>query len=633
MTIQPLGPDDPERIGRYRLLGALEPTAGFRSVLAVAPDNALVVVHQVQPDLLAEPDLRIRLRHSAIAGMRVSGASNTTVLDVDADEEKPWLASAFVPGTRLDRAVAAHGPLPVPAVRALAAALATALRTVHGAGLVHQRVRADTVLLTKDSGRLGAIGITAPASPPRSGTATVLGTPEFLSPEQTLGLELTPAADVFALGSVLAFAAGGLAPFTAPSVPYLLFNIAQREPDLSRVPEPLREMIAACLRKEPGARPTPAQILDYLGGPSSAPAPWPPAVVADIDSLEQQVSSLLAALPPAIPAEPAPERPLPEVVAAAAATARAAVVRRWRATEPPARRALAACLAVLLVIAATSVVLLVRESGEAAPVTGLTLAELRQIDACVWLDTAIGDAVPVPPTPLPKDAWKLTPTPSWGCQAVSGKNSIDLTLGKEMEYLTEHRTFVDDVPIIHGTPHSCARVIASPGKEHDAGLVIDVNQSTDEKNCGAADYLIGELARSLTTAPRARDRAKSLVTLDPCELLVREELARKIGPLPKEPTVADAHTCEWTGRVDLTVDLLRTSTLVTGGKAITVDGVQIFVDQGRSPATCTRAARAPGSDEETIEVEIAGIGADRRDEYCAVAVAVLREVVGRLPAR
>ncbi|APE32715.1 hypothetical protein BOX37_00560 [Nocardia mangyaensis] len=634
MTIQPLGPGDPERIGRYRLLGALEPTVGFRPILAAAPDDSLVVVHQAQPEMLDEPDFRIRLRHSAIAGMRVSGASNTTVLDVDADEERPWLASAFVPGIRLDRAIQTCGPLPVPAVRALAAALATALRAVHAAGLVHQRVRADSVLLTRDSGCLGEIGITPAAGPAPTGTATVLGTPEFLSPEQALGLQLTPAADVFALGSVLAFAAGGFAPFTAPSVPYILFNIAQRDPDLSRVPEPLRELIAACLRKEPGARPTPAQILDYLGGPPSGPAPWPADLVADIDSRRQHVSALLAALPPVVAADPVPARPLPEVAAAAMARVRAWTMDHWQRSGPRARRGLGAGLAALLLLVTTGVVLLARASGEPTPVTGLALAELRRIDACPWLDTVMGDTVPVVPTPLPRDAWELTPTPSWGCRAVAGKNTIELTLGKEMEYLTAHQSIVDDIPIIHGTPHGCVRVIASPGGEHEAGLVLDYTQYGDETNCGTADHLIAEFARTLTSAPRAADRGDSLAALDPCALLDRDNVAQRIGAVPKAPTIADAHTCEWTGEVDLTLDLLRTSTLTSGDEVITttVDGFRVFLDQGRSNAICTRAALAPGSDEETIEIQISGIPDDRRDEYCAVAVAVLRDVVTKLPA-
>ncbi|MEV0078756.1 protein kinase [Nocardia neocaledoniensis] len=632
MTIQPLDPGAPRRIGRYRLLGALEPTAGFHPLLAAAPDGALVVVQQAHAESVTEPDFRIRLRHSAIAAMRVSGPSSTTVLDVDADAEKPWLAAAFVPGIRLDRAVETHGPLPVPAVRALAGSLASALRAVHDAGLVHQRVRADTVMLTRDSGRLGEIGIVVAAAAPTRGTATVLGSPEFLAPEQALGVDITPAADVFALGAVLAFAAGGVAPFTAPSVPYILFNITQREPDLSRVPEPLREMIAACLRKDPAARPTPAQILDYLGGPPAVPADWPAGVADDIAREEHQAAALLAALPPELP--PAPTRPFPEVAAAMWANVRGWTVRHWQSTGTRARRGAAAGVVALVLAVAGIVHFTGAEPDRPAPTTGLTLAELRRVDPCAWLDQALGAAVPVVPTPLPKDAWKLTPTADWGCRASAPKYSIDLNLGKEEDYLTPLVTEVDGVPIIHGTPHGCTRAIASPGAEADSGIVLDMSRPSDVKDCGAADYVIANIARSLSTAPKAEYRDGSLAGLAPCDLITRDEVASRIGPLPKAPTVADAHTCQWDGRVRIAIDLVRTSSYTSGPDALasTIDGVSMYADRGGSTAICVRAHLVPDADTETIEVEVHG-GEGRRDDYCALAASVLREVVENLPAR
>ncbi|MGS2807882.1 protein kinase domain-containing protein [Nocardia sp. MW-W600-9] len=641
MTIHPRGPGEPDTIGRYRVLGSLESTAGFRSVLAAGPDNALVVVQQAQAELVDEPEFRVRLRHSAVAAMRVSGPGNTTVIDVDADAEKPWLASVFVPGVRLDSAVAEHGPLPVPAVRALAAALAAALRTVHAAGLVHQRLRSDSVLLARDGGRLGEIGITPGSGAPSTGSVTTLGTPDYLSPEQALGLTPTPAADVFALGSVLAFAASGNAPFAAPSVPYTLFNITQREPDLSRVPEQLFEMIAACLRKDPAARPTPAQILDYLGGPSTAPAPWPAPVLDDIGRQQDQVSALLAALPPAAAPEPVSARPLPEVLAgfgrAALETGGRALrsgQQRWHEATPRIRRGLAGGLAVLLLALAGITYVVTRPQTPPAPVTGLTLAQLRQIDACPWLATALGDAVPVAPTPLATSSLKLQPSMSWGCRASGGKYTIGLALGAEDEYLTPNVTVVEGVPIIDGSAAACTRAIASPGAEHEAGIVITLMQPSEVKGCDGIDYVAANIARSLTDAPRATYPESSLALLDPCTLLDRDFVTAKIGELPPEPTIADAHTCQWDARVELSVKLTRTSTYTSGKEVVTIsaDGLQMYVDQGNSKAICTRAYLAPKSEEETVEVSVHG-GDGNRDEYCGLATQVLRHVVDRLPKR
>lgn len=636
MTIQPPGPGEPGTIGRYRVLGALDSAPGFHAVLAAGPDNSLVVVQQAQRELLGEPDFRVRLRHSAVAAMRVSGAHNTTVIDVDADAEKPWLASVFVPGVRLDQAVAEHGPLPVPAVRALAASLASALRAVHGAGLVHRRLRADSVLLSADRGRLGEIGITPVDGP--STTETTLGTPEFLAPEQALGLEITPAADVFALGSVLAFAASGVTPFAAPSVPYTLFNIAQREPDLSRVPEPLFEMLAACLRKDPAARPTPGQILEYLGGEPSGPPPWPAPVLDDIGRREHEIAALLAALPPLTAAEPEPARPLPErLTAAAAATkefGRRAVFstrRRWGAASPRARIGTALGVVTLLLAVAGITAFATREQP---PVTSLTLAQLRQTDACAWLTTAIGDAVPVAPAALPADTWKLEPSSTWGCLAGSGKYGITLELGQKNQYLTPQVNLVDGVAVINGSSATCSRVIASPGDDAATGIAIGLNEPGSAGECAGLDYLAANIARTLSAAPRAGDREGPLSALDPCALLDRDFVAGKIGALAVAPTIADAHTCQWDARLRVSVKLLRTSMLTTGSgvRPGEVDGLTMFDDKTTSRAICTRAYLVPDAGTESIEVAVHGIDGLRED-YCPIAASVLRHVVDQLPDR
>ncbi|MFC4376612.1 serine/threonine protein kinase [Nocardia halotolerans] len=642
MTIHPPRPDDPPTFGRYRVIGALESAAGFRSVLAAGPDDGLVVVQQAQPELLDEPDFRIRMRHSAVAAMRVSGATNTTVIDVDADAEKPWLASVFVPGVRLDAAVAAHGPLPVPAVRALAGALATALREVHATGLVHQRLRADTILLTRDSGRLGEIGISRASTPAATGTATAIGNPDFLSPEQALGHPLTPASDVFSLGAVLAFAASGVAPFAAPSVPYTLFNIAQREPDLSRVPEPLFEMLAACLRKDPAARPTPGQILDYLGAQPTGAAPWPAPVLDDIGRLQHEISALLAASPAGVDPEPIPARSFAEVVAArgtaCAEFARGVIESArsgWSVATPRRRVGTAGGLVVLLLALSGITYFATGTNNDSGPVTGLTIAELRRIDACPWLASAIGDSVPVAPVALPADRWELEPSTTWGCRAEADDYTIALSLGQENKYLTPHRTVVDGVPIIFGTTVSCLRAIASPGAEQAAGIAIELRlpYSMKDENCAGVDYLAANIARSLTTAPRAENRESSLAALDPCTLLDRDTVAAEIGILPPEPTIADAHTCQWDARLQLSLKLARTSLYTSDPKVADtiVDGVEMYTDSISSRSKCTRAYRTPQS-EESVEVEVQGADGFRND-YCALAEDFLHRAVRKLPDR
>jgi hypothetical protein len=111
-----------------------------------------------------------------------------------------------------------------------------------------------------------------------------------MAPEQVRGDDLTPACDVFCLGSVLAFAATGRSPFGTPEsqVHAVMYRIAEAEPDLAAVPEGLRPLISACLAKDPAARPSPAQLVAWaerdaaaLAGPAADDEPWlPGALVA-----------------------------------------------------------------------------------------------------------------------------------------------------------------------------------------------------------------------------------------------------------------------------------------------------------------------------------------------------------------
>jgi outer membrane protein assembly factor BamB len=114
-----------------------------------------------------------------------------------------------------------------------------------------------------------------------STTGALVGTPAFMSPEQVEGLATGPASDVFSLGAVLVYAALGRGPFGDANPLVLLRRIADEPADLTGLPEPLREPVAACLAKDPDERPSVAQLVALLGPPSGEPDPaWLPAAVA-----------------------------------------------------------------------------------------------------------------------------------------------------------------------------------------------------------------------------------------------------------------------------------------------------------------------------------------------------------------
>ncbi|CAM5410570.1 serine/threonine protein kinase [Streptomyces tanashiensis] len=121
----------------------------------------------------------------------------------------------------------------------------------------------------------------------------MIGSPPFMSPEQAEGNRLTAASDVFSLGSVLVMAATGRSPFVGSSTLQTLYDVVHAEPDLRDLPAGLRPIVARCLAKDPGARPTPAELLGLLGPVAPVGRQWPPAVYRMIASQRAAIDQLL----------------------------------------------------------------------------------------------------------------------------------------------------------------------------------------------------------------------------------------------------------------------------------------------------------------------------------------------------
>ncbi len=256
-----------------------------RVVLGVGPDGRFVAVKQVHAELAGDEGFRARFRREVDASRRVAGGYTAAVIDADPEAEMPWLASQFVPGPSLSQAVETAGPLPEEAVRRLAAGLAHALADVHRAGLIHRDLKPSNVLLAEDGVRVIDFGIVRAVGDQTRIThaGALIGSPAYMSPEQVLGQELTPAADVFSLGATLVMACTGKAPFAGSSVPRILHEVVHAEPDLGDVPAGLRDVIARCLAKHPAERPTPGELLTAVGELTPSARPWPDAVNGLID--------------------------------------------------------------------------------------------------------------------------------------------------------------------------------------------------------------------------------------------------------------------------------------------------------------------------------------------------------------
>lgn len=293
--MEPLRPTDPERLGPYRPVARLG--AGGMGEVFLAKDDRqqTVAVKVIRPELASGRAFRDRFRREVDAARAVSGTYTASVVDADPDGPVPWLATTHIIGPTLADAVEAYGPLPPRSVLALGAGLAEALIAVHSAGLVHRDLKPSNVLLSAEGPRVIDFGIVrATDGYELTLSGVLLGSPRYMCPEHATGDPMGPAGDVFCLGSVLAYAATGKAPFDGASAATLLYQVVHGTPDLTGVQEPLDTIMRLCLEKSPVARPSPDRVSAACA-PGGADAldwdGWPPEAV--LAAIRRQGAALM----------------------------------------------------------------------------------------------------------------------------------------------------------------------------------------------------------------------------------------------------------------------------------------------------------------------------------------------------
>jgi hypothetical protein len=256
---------DPQQIGSYRLLGRLGSGGMGQVLLGRSPGGRPVAVKVIRPELADSPHFRRRFAREVAAARRVGGVFTAPVVDADPEAPQPWLVTAYVDGPSLADHVENNGAMPESDVIRLGCALAEGLAAIHAAGIVHRDLKPSNVLLASDGPRIIDFGISrATEATSLTQSGLVVGSPGFMSPEQAEGREVNAASDVFSLGAVLAFVATGTGPFGTGAASAMLYRVVHAEPDLTSVSGGLRDVVRACLRKNPAERPTPACLLTML---------------------------------------------------------------------------------------------------------------------------------------------------------------------------------------------------------------------------------------------------------------------------------------------------------------------------------------------------------------------------------
>ncbi|MFI1765376.1 PQQ-binding-like beta-propeller repeat protein [Streptomyces sp. NPDC020800] len=286
---------DPRRIGPFEVLGRLGAGGMGLVYLARSASGRRVAIKTVRTELAEDQLFRVRFTREVEAARAVSGFYTAAVVDADPRAAVPWLATAYVPAPSLEEIVNDCGPLPAQAVRWLAAGVAEALQSIHGAGLVHRDLKPSNVLVVEDGPRVIDFGIASGVSNTRlTMTNVAVGTPAYMSPEQAKdSRSVTGASDVFSLGSMLVFAATGHPPFHGANPVETVFMLLREGPDLTGLPDELRPLIEVCMQMEASGRPSPAdlqaQLAPHLFGSGSddsgtASAWLPEKAVALIES-------------------------------------------------------------------------------------------------------------------------------------------------------------------------------------------------------------------------------------------------------------------------------------------------------------------------------------------------------------
>ncbi|MFC5746942.1 serine/threonine-protein kinase [Actinomadura rugatobispora] len=267
-----LRPEDPRELGRYRLLSRLG--RGGMGTVFLGSDDAgrKVAVKVINRELASEDAFRERFRREVTAARQVRRFCTAPVLDAELDRDPLYVVTEYIEGPSLESAVAERGALPGSDLEGLAVGVATALAAIHGAGIVHRDLKPANVLLSATGPRVIDFGIAraldAADGPTRTGQ--FVGTPNYLPPELLRGQEVTPAADVFSWGCVVAYAGTGRAPFAGSTVPEIFYRVAHDPPTLDGLDPGLKDVVAAALDKDPQRRPSVQELLQRLVGHAQA---------------------------------------------------------------------------------------------------------------------------------------------------------------------------------------------------------------------------------------------------------------------------------------------------------------------------------------------------------------------------
>lgn len=264
--MEALHPQDPRQLGAYTTLARLG--SGGMGIVYLGHDtsNHLLAI-KVLTGTVADAANQDRFRREIATTQQITSPYVANLVGSNTIGHQWWYASQFIPGMTVDEAMVASGsPLPYETVVDMARDVCLGLAAIHGRNIVHRDLKPSNVMLG-DHAYIIDLGIAHGIDQTRyTATGGIIGTAAYMCPEQIEGKNPTSAWDMFALGTVLAYASTGRLPFghgaTDPLV--MMRRILDDNPDLHGVDHRLIPLMRECLHKDPNRRATPAWMLSKL---------------------------------------------------------------------------------------------------------------------------------------------------------------------------------------------------------------------------------------------------------------------------------------------------------------------------------------------------------------------------------
>ncbi|MGP3916642.1 protein kinase domain-containing protein [Nonomuraea sp. 10N515B] len=280
----PLRPTDLREIGPYRLLGRLGEGGMGTVFLARAPTGRFVALKVVKAEFANQEGFAARFHAEVDNARRVASFCTAQVLDNgNTGDGRPYMVTEYIAGTPLSDQIAKYGALDPGPLHGVALGVAAALAAIHVAGLVHRDLKPANVILSLSGPRVIDFGI-ARALDRETGftlSGELLGSPGWWAPEQVRGEMVSPAADIFAWGCLVAYAGNGRHPFGRGDPITMAHRVLNAPPELGALPAPLNELARQATSMDPTSRPTAQDLLIALvGGNTPPPSVNPPTLVA-----------------------------------------------------------------------------------------------------------------------------------------------------------------------------------------------------------------------------------------------------------------------------------------------------------------------------------------------------------------